>query len=91
MLDDLPGIHITMLRYRLSLVVFSKAGFALLGCKSLNLLLVLSFLAMKREIEKNLADAIGQHHGKTLITKDALIFVFSPCRYRIWIDFLLEI
>ena len=43
-----------------------------------NLLLVLSLLTMKREIEKELANAIGQHHGKTLITKDALLMNMGP-------------
>ena len=58
--------------------VLGIASIALLSSKSLNLLLVLSLLTMKREIEKELANAIGQHHGQTLITKDALLMNMRP-------------
>ena len=50
--------------------------FVVFAC--LFLLLVLSLLTMKREIKKKLANAIGQHHGQTLITKDALLMNMRP-------------
>ena len=74
----LHQIFIHTLFYRLPFVVLGIASFALLSSKSLNLLLVLSLLTMKREIEKELANAIGQHHGQTLITKDALLMNMRP-------------
>lgn len=74
----LHQVFVHTLLYRLSLVVLSIASLTLLISKSLNLLLVFPLLTMKREIEKELANSIGQHHGQTLITKDALLMNMRP-------------
>lgn len=74
----LHQVFVHTLLYRLSLVVLSIASLTLLISKSLNLLLVFPLLTMKREIEKELAGSIGQHHGQTLITKDALLMNMRP-------------
>lgn len=74
----LHQVFVHTLLYRLSLVVLSIASLTLLISKSLNLLLVFPLLTMKREIEKELANPIGQHHGQTLITKDALLMNMRP-------------
>lgn len=74
----LHQVFVHTLLYRLSLVVLGIASLTLLISKSLNLLLVFPLLTMKREIEKELANSIGQHHGQTLITKDALLMNMRP-------------
>ena len=74
----LHQVFIHTLFYRLPFVVPGIASFALLSSKPLNLLLVLSLLTMKREIKKELANSIGQHHGQTFITKDALLMNMRP-------------
>lgn len=71
-------VFVHTLLYRLSLVALGIASLTLLISKSLNLLLDFSLLTMKREIEKELANSLGQHHGKTLITKDALLMNMRP-------------
>lgn len=74
----LHQVFVHTLLYRLSLVVLGIASLALLIGKSLNLLLVFSLLTMKREIEKELSNSIGQHYGQTLITKDAFLMNMRP-------------
>ena len=74
----LHQVFIHTLFYSLSLMVLAIASLALLGSKPLDLLLVLTLLAMKREIKKELANAITQHHCQTLITEDALLMKMRP-------------
>lgn len=74
----LHQVFIHALLYRLALVVFGEASLPLLGSESLDLLLVLAFLSMKREVKKQLADSIGKHQGKALVTKNALLMNMGP-------------